>query len=206
MTRDETLKILSVLNALYPNDMHIKASTASDLENKKKLIIMTWMKQFENYSYEEVSNAIHVHIASDIYGKAPTIGKLKSLIQTVTETNITPVEAWNILYSAICHGGYDMHKVYKKLPYEIKACVTPEQMHEWAFETDAKTCQTVIASNFQRSFQAKQQYLKQMDKIPNTVKIALKQKNAQKLKNSRYEEIENLSKLLNVLNEVQQKN
>lgn len=199
MTEKETLKILAVLAALYPADMAINGNTSEEISSKKRLITSTWMKQFENYSYEEVSGAIHAHIGNDIYGKAPTIGKIKSMIQKVTEPYITPIEAWNILYYAICHGGYDMRKVHEKLPYEIKICVTPEQMYEWGFETDAKTCQTVIASNFQRSFQAKQQYLKQMDNIPSAAKISLKNKNLQKLNNSKKEEITMLSGLLEVL-------
>ena len=100
----------------------------------------------------------------------------------------------------MCHGGYDMHKVHKNLPYEIKICVTPEQMREWAFETDAKTCQTVIASNFQRSYQAKQQYINQMERIPERSIQAIRSENIKLENDEKREEIAMLSGLLEVLN------
>lgn len=73
-------------------------------------------------------------------------------------------------------------------------------MYEWAFETDAKTCQTVIASNFQRSYQAKQQYINQMERIPERSIQAIRSENIKTLGNDKKQkEIEMLSGLLEVL-------
>lgn len=194
MTYEETTKILAILTAMYPKDFeHIN-------ETNQDVVTKIWLRQLSNRSYKEVSHAVEAYIATDVYGKAPTVGKIKQMLQTVSKANITPQEAWNILYHAICHGGYDMHRVHEKLPYEIKICVTPEQMHEWAFETDAKTCQTVIASNFQRSYQAKQQYINQMERIPKRSIQAIRSENIKTLGNDKKQkEIEMLSGLLEVL-------
>lgn len=60
-------------------------------------------------------------------------------------------------------------------------------MYEWAFETDAKTCQTVIASNFQRSYQAKQQYINQMERIPERSIQAIRSENIKTLEMTKTE-------------------
>ena len=173
MTEKEVTKILAVLNALYPDNF-------KDMDQmKKNLLQNVWFKQFKDYSYEQVSSAIHAYIANDIYNKCPTIGKLKQLIQETNAPSITPLEAWNMVYKALSSG--NVHENYKKLPREIQACVTPEQLTEWGYFTDVKTCQTVIASNFQKSFAARSQYLKQQDNIPAFAKIKTRKDEMKKL-------------------------
>ena len=114
MTYEETTKILAILTAMYPKDFeHIN-------ETNQEVVTKIWLRQLSNRSYKEVSHAVEAYIATDVYGKAPTVGKIKQMLQTVAKANITPQEAWNILYHAICHGGYDMHREHEKLPYEIK--------------------------------------------------------------------------------------
>lgn len=165
MIEKEVTKILAVLNALYPDNF-------KDMDQMKKNLLQNiWFKQFKDYSYEQVSSAIHAYIANDIYNKCPSIGKLKQLIQEANTPSITPLEAWNMVYKALSSG--NVHENYKKLPKEIQKCVTPEQLTEWGYFTDVKTCQTVIASNFQKSFAARSQYLKQQDNIPAFAKIEM---------------------------------
>lgn len=165
MIEKEVTKILAVLNALYPDNFKNMD------QMKKNLLQNIWFKQFKDYSYEQVSSAIHAYIANDIYNKCPSIGKLKQLIQEANTPSITPLEAWNMVYKALSSG--NVHENYKKLPKEIQKCVTPEQLTEWGYFTDVKTCQTVIASNFQKSFAARSQYLKQQDNIPVFAKIEM---------------------------------
>jgi len=197
LTREETLKVLSVLNAYYPNDFINTSGNTKEADRNRNVITNIWMKQFENNTYQEVSNAIHAHIANDIYGKAPTVGKIKAYLQSTQNVYMTPIEAWNILSNAVCHSS-NMEDAYEKLPKEIKVCVTPEQMYTWGFKTDSKTFETVISSNFQRSFLAKQQYISQMDNIPDTVKISLREEKTKKI-DSRKEEIKYLESLKGVL-------
>lgn len=197
MTREETLKVLSVLNAYYPNDFKHTLGKTEEAKRTRNAVTNIWVKQFENNTYEEVSNAIHVHIANDAYGKAPTIGNIKSYLQKTQNVYMTPIEAWNILSNAVCHSS-NMEEAYERLPREIQVCVTPEQMYTWAFETDSKTFETVISSNFQRSFSAKQQYMSQMDNVPDVVKISLRGEKMKKL-DSRQEEIKYLERFKEVL-------
>lgn len=190
MTEKEVTKILAVLMALYPNDFKIDKDDAM----KKNLLQNVWFKQFKDYSYEQVSSAIHAYIANDIYNKCPTIGKLKQLIQETNAPSITPLEAWNMVYKALSSG--NVHENYKKLPKEIQKCVTPEQLTEWGYFTDVKTCQTVIASNFQKSFAARSQYLKQQDNIPVFAKIKMQEN---KQIDTRKDEMKKLSEFKEML-------
>ena len=105
MTEKEITKILAVLNALYPDNF-------KDMNQmKKNLLQNVWFKQFEDYTYKQVSNAIHAYIANDIYNKCPSIGKLKQLIQEANAPSITPLEAWNMVYKALSSG--NVHENYK---------------------------------------------------------------------------------------------
>ena len=108
MIEKEVTKILAVLNALYPDNFKNMD------QMKKNLLQNIWFKQFKDYSYEQVSSAIHAYIANDIYNKCPTIGKLKQLIQETNAPSITPLEAWNMVYKALSSG--NVHENYKKLP------------------------------------------------------------------------------------------
>lgn len=188
MIEKEVTKILAVLNALYPDNFKNMD------QMKKNLLQNIWFKQFKDYSYEQVSSAIHAYIANDIYNKCPSIGKLKRLIQEANAPSITPLEAWNMVYKALSSG--NVHENYKKLPEEIQKCVTPEQLTEWGYFTDVKTCQTVIASNFQKSFAARSQYLKQQDNIPVFAKIEMQEN---KQIDAREDEIKKLSEFKEML-------
>ena len=76
MTRDETLKIMAVLKATYPN--FYKDMTRRDAEG----VVALWTDMFSEDSYNAVAEAVKAFIASDSKGFPPVVGQVK---QRVTE-------------------------------------------------------------------------------------------------------------------------
>ena len=76
MTRDETLKIMAVLKATYPN--FYKDMTRRDAES----VVALWTDMFSEDSYNAVAAAVKAFIASDSKGFPPVVGQVK---QRVTE-------------------------------------------------------------------------------------------------------------------------
>ena len=65
MTRDETLKIMAVLKATYPN--FYKDMTRRDAEG----VVALWTDMFSEDSYNAVAAAVKAFIASDSKGVSP---------------------------------------------------------------------------------------------------------------------------------------
>ena len=66
MTRDETIQILMMVQAAYPN------YKPSD----KTVAINTWNLLLSEYSYSQVESGLRAYILSDTSGFAPSIGQL----------------------------------------------------------------------------------------------------------------------------------
>ena len=76
MTQDETLKIMAVLQAAYPN--FYRGMTRQDAEG----VVALWADMFAEDSYNTVAAAVRAFIASDSKGFPPVVGQIK---QRVTE-------------------------------------------------------------------------------------------------------------------------
>lgn len=76
MTRDETLKIMSVLKATYPS--FYKDMTRRDAEG----VVALWADMFAEDSYNTVAAAVRAFIVDDSKGFPPVVGQVK---QRVTE-------------------------------------------------------------------------------------------------------------------------
>ena len=82
----------------------------------------------------------------------------------------TPSEAWSLVYKAIKNSTYWSEEEFKKLPEDIQRFVGhPDQLRDWAL-MDAEVIQSVIASNFQKSFKVRQENDRNYAKLPAEVK------------------------------------
>lgn len=168
MDRTETLKILSVLKAAYPNFYKDKAKT--ELEG----IVNLWEMMFKTDTYDIVSAAVMAFIATDTKGFPPVIGVIKDKMSILTNPQqMTEMEAWQLVSKALSNSGYESELEFKKLPQEIQYVIgAPSQLKEWA-SMDIETVQSVIQSNFMRSFKAKQTSIKEYMALPGEVKNML---------------------------------
>ncbi len=165
MTREDTIKILSVLRGAYP--AFYRDITKQEAEST----IALWESMFDEEPYELVAAAVKAFISGDGKGFPPAIGQIKERIrQITTPEDMTEQEAWSMVSKALRNSTYGSVEEFAKLPAEVQAVVhDPGQLRQWAM-SPADEVETVIASNFMRSFRAKQKASKEYMALPTSVK------------------------------------
>ena len=107
MTRDETLKIMAVLKATYPN--FYKDMTRRDAEG----VVALWTDMFSEDSYNAVAAAVKAFIASDSKGFPPVVGQVKQRVTELASAKALPGNvirgneqeaAWMRRYINVDHG------------------------------------------------------------------------------------------------------
>lgn len=149
MTREETLAIMGVLKAAYPNyyrDMNRKDAEA---------VVDLWATMFNDEPMQLVAMAVKAHIASDVKGFPPHIGAIKeAIVKLQTPNTMTELEAWALVSRAAQNSAYGAEEEFAKLPPIVQRLVgSPNQLRAWAM-MDADAVSSVVASNFQRSYKA----------------------------------------------------
>ena len=132
---------------------HIPQQFAGLTKDTKNDMLKLWEAKFKEYEYREVENAINRYIDSDTKGFIPTIGLIKSMMYKIANPNEkTELEAWNIIYA--CLSKYDLKAEFEKLDKVSRRILgTYGTLHQWSM-MDIDTVQSVIASNFQRSYRS----------------------------------------------------
>ena len=150
MTYDETLTIMSVLKAAYPN--YYKDMRRSDAD----AIVSLWVEMFKDDPAEIVAVAVKAHIATDKKGFPPHIGAIKeAIVKLKTSDEMTEMEAWALVNKATQNSTWHAKEEFDKLPPVIQRLVgSPQQLRDWA-AMPADTINSVVASNFQRSYRAR---------------------------------------------------
>lgn len=170
MTRDDTLDILSVLKAAYPN--FYRDMTRKDADH----VISLWSEMFKDEPAELVGLAVKRHIATDTKGFPPNIGAIKDAIVKIMQPDeMTEFEAWDLVSKATRNSTYNSGEEFAKLPPVVQRIVgSPMQLQEWA-AMDTETLQSVIGSNFQRSYRARAHHEREFLALPADVKQAMTQ-------------------------------
>ena len=170
MTRDETIDLLSVLKAAYPN--FYRDMTRKDADH----VIDLWFDMFKDEPAGLVALAVKRHIATDTKGFPPHIGAIKdSIIKIQQPEEMTEIEAWNMVRNAIRSYSWDAKEQFDKLPPVLQRLVgSPNQLMEWA-QMDPETVSSVVASNFQRSYKARAANEREFLALPTDVKSAMEQ-------------------------------
>lgn len=165
MTYDETLAIMAVLKAAYPN--FYKDMKRSEAEG----IVSLWTEMFRDEPAEVVAVAVKAHIANDKKGFPPHIGAIKEAILKLKRPDeMTEIEAWGYIQRATRNSIYNAVEEYKKLPELLQRLVgSPQQLRDWAL-MDADVVHSVVASNFQRSFKARATSEREFLALPSDVR------------------------------------
>lgn len=165
MTLRETTAIMEILSTAYPR--FYAGPNAPDQKQTAKL----WADMFAEDDVKLVAAAVKALIATDEKGFPPHIGAIKAKIrQLVTPREMTEQEAWNRVYRAVCNSGYNAETEFSALPERLQRMVgSPNQLREWA-AMDSDTVQSVIASNFQRSYRARVRSDREWEALPADIK------------------------------------
>ena len=170
MTEAETIDLLSVLKAAYPN--FYRDMTRKDADQ----VISLWTDMFKDEPAGLVALAVKRHIATDTKGFPPHIGAIKDAIGKIQQPEeMTEIEAWNIVRKAIRSHPWDAKEQFEKLPPVLQRLVgSSSQLQEWG-QMDADVVSSVVASNFQRSYKARAAHEREFLALPSEVKEAMLQ-------------------------------
>ena len=158
MDRLETADILAVLKAAYPQFYN----GLSPKEANK--IVNLWAEMFKDEPVMVVAVAVKAMIASRTNTFPPNIGEVK---EQITKMRM-PKEM--TAARAIANSGYNAKEEYDRLPPTIQRLVgSPQQLREWGM-MNAETVQSVVASNFQRSYTVRIKSDREYMALPSDIK------------------------------------
>lgn len=170
MDREETLEIMAVLRAAYP------AYYRGQGKEDAKAAVNLWHKMFADDPYPVVSAAVEAHIASDTKGYPPHIGAIRDKITKLTQPEeLSEMEAWALVRKALSNSGYHAQQEFDKLPEVLQRVVgSPSMLHQWAL-MDNSDVETVVQSNFMRSYKVRAASAKEYLALPAEVKAFMRQ-------------------------------
>lgn len=126
-----------------------------------------WYMMLKDLSYEVLTNAVQKHMMTSPY--PPTIADLRSaaaqFLPGGSATELTELEAWEMVRRAISNSGYHSNEEFEKLPELVqKAVGNPANLREWAM-MDIETVNSVEQSHFIRAFRSVVSREKDMQKL-----------------------------------------
>lgn len=159
------MAIMAILREAYP--MYYKDKSKDELTASVNL----WASMFAEDDPRLVQSAIKAWIATDTKGFPPVIGQIKDKMRRLSEPEqMCENEAWDIVSRAIGDSNYGSVEQFEQLPPVIQKSVgSARQLQEWA-QMDASEVQTVVASNFMRSYRVKIKHEQEYNALPNDVK------------------------------------
>lgn len=165
MNRTDTLKIMAVLQAAYPQFYAKKSKEELDG------IVNLWTEMFADEPYQVVAMATKALIKTRVSTFPPGIGEINEKIMQLTQPEETSdMEAWSMVASAIRNSAYNSQREFEKLPPVVQKIVgSPAQLREWS-QMDSETVNSVVASNFQRSYKARAKNEREYAALPSAVK------------------------------------
>lgn len=173
MTREETVKIIRIMCDCYPNYKPNNLSETVDV----------WQMMLDEYSYNQVSIALKAYVTSDTSGFAPSVGEIVAKIQTISQPQeLDGMAAWGLVSKALRNGAYGAVEEFNKLPPLVKQAVgMPDNLKNWA-TSDYQTIETVIQSNFLRTYEVVVKRETEISRMPDNIKSLIEKANANSYK------------------------
>ena len=156
---------MDIFGSAYPN--FYKSQTSDERLNAAKL----WAAMFVDDDFETVLYAVKSFIVTDEKGFPPVIGVVKNKIADLQNRGeMTEYEAWNTIKKAISNGYYGAADEFAGLPPILQRLVgSPNRLKEWA-TMETEQIETVMASNFMRSYRARAEHEREQLMMPADVK------------------------------------
>lgn len=170
MTKKEMAEIFTMMQTNYPDEFKDKSD--SYINGKINL----WLMSFRDDNYTDVLTAVMAHINTDTNRFMPPVGVIKAkLVEIRTGDEMTPQEAWELVSRATRNSTYNSGEEFDKLPPVVQRIVgSPMQLKEWA-AMEADSLQSVVASNFQRSYKVRASKEREFLALPSAVQQAMTQ-------------------------------
>lgn len=165
MNKKEAAQIIAIMQTNYPDEFR----NMSDQAMMAKVNL--WAKMFEEYSYTEMELAVYAHMATDTGRFMPPVGVIRSMLVKISQPEeMTELEAWAYVSKALRNSAYNSAEEFEKLPPVVQRLVgSASQLREWG-QMDSDTVNSVVASNFQRSYRARAKNERDYLALPSSVK------------------------------------
>lgn len=173
MTKEQVGKLLMTIQAYYPN------YNPPD----KKIAINAWYVMLAEYPEELVLQALRACIATNTSGFAPDVGQIMSKMQTISQPQeLDGMAAWGLVSKALRNGTYGAAEEFNKLPPLVRQAVgMPDNLKNWA-TSDYQTIETVIQSNFLRTYETVAKRANEINRMPDNIKSLIEKANANSYK------------------------
>lgn len=157
MTREQTVDFIHSIVSLYPN---WKPDNLSETVN-------AWAWALSDYTAKQVKAALSIYMKTSNAGFAPSAAQIIGCINKIYEKDyLTEGEAWALVKKALQNGYYGCQEEFAKLPPIIQRAVGNANMiRNWS-QLDSDEVNTVIMSNFQRTYRVIVERQKFDDKVP----------------------------------------
>jgi len=167
MNSIETAKILGTMTALFPN---FKIS-----EDEYTNTLKSWAIVFADYDYKTIEQALLMFVRTSGSAFAPSAPQLLAMTQKPAEmAQMNPIEAWGLVNKAVRRSIYYAEEEFEKLPAAIQKTVgSADQLRAWAM-SEEDTLETVIASNFQKTYRATLDRQREINLMPGSVQAIVK--------------------------------
>ena len=143
MTREQIQDLLASIQSLYPNWK----------PENKTATVNAWTWALQDYPADAIKGALQIYVKTNTTGFAPSVSQLiNAMYEPKKNEQLSEGEAWSLVKRAIQDGNYHAEERFNELPPLVqKAVGSPNMIHQWA-GTESDEVNTVIMSNFQRTY------------------------------------------------------
>lgn len=147
MTKQEMVKVLFVINSIYPRFLAGKDQQAING------IADIWASILEDYDAKTVLQGVRAYAAGDETGFSPSPGQIIAKIRAFNqEASMSAEEAWRVVEMAVQHALRDAEETYNAFPDAIKMAIgSPGALRDMAM-LDTQQLETVEHSQFIRAY------------------------------------------------------
>ena len=165
MERDQFKILVKGMKAVYSDPKFIADKDAFDV----------WYSLLKDLDYDIASQAIQKYMMSNRF--PPTIADIRyGSTGFTSQQELNEMEAWSLVYKAICNSTYNSVSEFEKLPPLVqKAVGLPDSLREWAM-TENLNCE-VVMSSFQRAYKAELKRHEELQKMPKNVRQLIEKAN-----------------------------
>ena len=167
MTREETKELLMMIKAIYPN-FSIKPEEMTATIN-------AWHLMLSEYPIEGINGALQIYVKTNNSGFAPSVSQIIGCMHKPVEMDrLTEGEAWFLVKKAIADSGYNAKERFDELPTDVKRAVGGvEMLRTWGM-MDSEEVNSVVASNFQRTYKAVLAQKDYAERVPTAISDLVK--------------------------------
>lgn len=164
MTFKEFGKLADAIKTYFPRDNMLPTDTAMEL----------WYDMLKDMDYQSAYIGLKNHVATSKF--APTIADIRNGAVISQPQELNEMEAWSLVYKAICNSTYNSVSEFEKLPPLVqKAVGLPDSLREWAMTENLNL--EVVMSNFQRAYKVELKRHEELQKMPQNVRQLIEKAN-----------------------------